>query len=153
MLEQIGAQDIRRIIVFNKCDRIDEETRRSLERDYPSAQFISAIDGHGLRGLLHRIAREASEGDSTMTVCIPYGKGLLIKMLHERCQIVRESYEEIGLVATVRASERMAKTLTPYRYGDELGDTEQDRLVEDVDGERMPADELQGADREAPDGM
>ncbi len=153
VLSDIGASEIPRVIVFNKCDCIDDEARRALERDYPSAQFISAIDGHGLRGLLHRIAREASEGDSTMTVCIPYGKGLLIKMLHERCQIVRESYEEVGLVGTVRASERMAKTLAPYRYGDELGDTEQNRLVEDVDGQGMPADELQRTDRETPDAM
>ena len=146
VLQEIGAADIQRCIVFNKCDSIDDATRAMLERDYPHAQFISALEGKGLRGLLHRIAREASEGDTTMTVLIPYGKGLLIKMLHERCQLIHEQYGEQGIVATVRASERMAKTLAPYRYEQELAHSQQDGLMEHVDGQGMPADELEWAD-------
>lgn len=122
VLAEIDAQDIRRVIVFNKCDLIDEQTRRMLEYDYPQAQFISALEQTGLRGLLHRIAKEASEGDTTITVRIPYSKGILIKMVHERCQILRETYEDGGLLATMRASERMAQTLAPYSCGDELAD-------------------------------
>jgi len=122
VLAEIGAAEIARCLVFNKCDLLDEADREALERDYPQAQFISALEGRGLRGLLHRIAREASEGDTVMTVRIPYDKGMLIKMMHERCQTVREHYEEEGLVATVLASERMAAMLAPYRYGDDVGD-------------------------------
>lgn len=134
VLAEIGASDIARCIVFNKCDLIDDAERAALERDYPKAQFISALDRKGLRGLLHRIAREASEGDTTMTVCIPYGKGLLIKMVHERCQLIHERYGEGGLIATVRASERMAATLAPYRQEDELADAQQGGLMEHIDG-------------------
>ena len=122
ILSEIGASDISRCIVFNKCDLIDDGMRAALEREFPHAQYISALEQTGLRSLLHRIAREASEGDTTMTVCIPYSKGLLIKMVHERCQMIRESYEENGIVATVKASERMAATLAPYSYGDELAE-------------------------------
>lgn len=122
VLSDIGASEITRVLVFNKCDLLDDDSRASLERDYPDAQFISAREARGLRGLLHRIAREASEGDTTLTVCIPYGKGLLIKMIRERCQLIHESYEETGIVATVRASARMAATLAPYRYEDEPAD-------------------------------
>jgi len=35
-------------------------------------------------------------------------------MVHERCQVISERYEEGGLLTTVRASERMAQTLEPY---------------------------------------
>ncbi len=64
---------------------------------------------------LLRIAQEASDGDITCTVLIPYEKGMLMRMVHERCQVISERYEEGGLMATVRASERMAMTLEPYR--------------------------------------
>jgi GTP-binding protein HflX len=51
-----------------------------------------------------------------MTVSIPFDKGLLLKMVHERCQVIRERYVQEGLVATVKADERMAQTLAPYYY-------------------------------------
>ena len=81
---------------------------------HPDAQVVSALDGSGVRGLLYRIAHEASLGSVSLTVLVPYEKGLLMKMVHERCQVMRESYVQEGLLATVRADARMAATLEPY---------------------------------------
>ena len=80
----------------------------------------------------------------------------------KRAQMIMESYAE-------QAQQREAMVflqsygITPSlavkifkRYGENVKQVIRQnpyRLVEDVDGERMPADELQGADREAPDGM
>ena len=119
VLADIKADDIRRVCVLNKCDLVDEEGCRELSRLYPDAQLISAQEGTGLRSLLYRIAQEASRGDVTMSVLVPYGKGLLLKMLHERCQVMRERYVQDGLFATVKADERMALTLEPYRVSED----------------------------------
>ena len=118
VLSDIGVKDTKSVLVFNKCDLLSEEERRALLVTNPEAVSISALDGSGLRGLLYRIASEASQGDVTMTVLVPYDKGMLMKMVHERCQILSERYVEGGLLATVRASERMAMTLEPYRCED-----------------------------------
>ncbi len=118
ILKEIGAEQIPRVLVYNKCDAIETETAQALQRSHPDAQLISAREGTGLRGLLHRVAREASNGDVTMTVLIPYEKGLLMRMVHERCQMIRESYVQGGLMATVRASARMHDTLLPYQVED-----------------------------------
>ena len=118
VLGQIEATDIDSVVVYNKCDLLDEGERRVLQTTHPDAVLISAQERWGLRGLLHRVAREASAGDVTMTVLVPYGKGMLMKMVHERCQVIRERYEQGGLLATVKASRRMAATLEPYRYED-----------------------------------
>ena len=114
VLATIDAAQIRRVVVLNKCDLLDDEARREAERSYPDAVCISALGGQGLRHLLWRVAHEAQEGSVTLTVCVPYDKGLLMSMVHERCQVMRETYGEGGLVATVRADERMAATLRPY---------------------------------------
>ena len=53
-----------------------------------------------------------------MTVLVPYDKGLLMNMVHERCQVMSERYEQGGLLATVKASARMTQTLDPYRVED-----------------------------------
>ena len=118
VLREIGAADIRSVVVFNKCDMLDEDQHRALSLEHPEAVQISALWGLGVSGLLYRIAQEASEGDSTITVLVPYEKGMLIKMVHERCQVVREEYVQEGLKATVRASKRMSDFLAPYAYND-----------------------------------
>jgi len=114
VLKEIGAKDIRSVVVYNKCDLLDEEQRRTLSLNYPDAVQISALEGLGTNALLYRIAQEASEGDVTMTVIVPYDKGILMKMVHERCQVIREEYVQDGLKATVRASARMHDFLAPY---------------------------------------
>ena len=120
VLKDIGAAEKRSVLVFNKLDLLDEAKTHELLTAYPDAVQISALSGMGIRGLLYRIAQEASDGDITCTVLIPYEKGMLMRMVHERCQVISERYEEGGLMATVRASERMAMTLEPYRVdGDE----------------------------------
>lgn len=125
VLSDIDASEIRCVTVLNKCDLLDEDERRKLAIAYPDAVPISAREGTGVRSLLYRIAKEASLGDVTMTVAIPYGKGLLLKMVHERCQVLRERYAQEGLVATVKADARMAATLEPYSVGSDEGTDEQ----------------------------
>ena len=119
VLADMGSDGIRRVMVLNKCDLLDEEAQRELSLRYPDAQLVSAQEGTGLRALLYRIAQEASRGDETLTVLVPFDKGLLLKMVHERCQVMRERYVQGGLIATVKADQRMAKTLAPYRVEEE----------------------------------
>lgn len=114
VLAQISADQISSVVVYNKCDLIPPEEKVRLQALRPDAVMISALEGSGVRGLLLRVSQEAASGDQTITVCVPYEKGLLLKMVHERCQVVREQYTQDGLQATVRASKRMAQTLAPY---------------------------------------
>ena len=118
VLTEIGASGIRSLVVYNKCDLLSEEERRDLALAHPDSVQISALQGSGANALLYRIAQEASEGDSTVTVLVPYDKGMLVKMVHERCQVIREEYVQEGLKATIRASERMRDYLAPYRLSE-----------------------------------
>ncbi|WP_072499620.1 GTPase HflX [Olsenella phocaeensis] len=114
VLADIESDKIPSVVVYNKCDLLDADERNVLSASHPDAVLLSALDSWGLRGLLYRIAQEASRDDVTITALVPYDKGLLMKMVHERCQVVREEYVQGGLMATVRASSRMAETLAPY---------------------------------------
>ena len=124
VLEEIDAGEIRCVEVLNKVDLLDEAELRALLSAHPNAQPVSALTGQGIRGLLYRIAKEASEGSVSLTVLVPFEKGLLMKMVHERCQVLRERYVQEGLLATVRADARMASTLEPYVTDDEPATTE-----------------------------
>lgn len=120
ILRDIDSDGIRRVLVLNKIDLLSHDERLALKAENPSAVLVSAANGTGINSLLYRIGKEASEGDETITALIPYSKGLLLKMCHERCQVIRERYIDGGLLATLKASERMRATLEPYRVEDDL---------------------------------
>ena len=120
ILKDIESETIRRVLVLNKSDLLSSDERHALLLAHPDAVLISAQEGRGIDSLLYRIGREASAGYESMTVLVPYEKGLLLKMVHERCQVMRERYVDNGLLATIKASERMRSTLAPYRVDDEV---------------------------------
>lgn len=119
ILSEISADQIRQVMVLNKCDLLDEDQMAERLSAHPDAVQVSAIEGTGVAGLLYAISSVASEGDVSMTVLVPYEKGLLLKMVHERCQVMRERYVQGGLLATVKASARMSATLAPYEIDEE----------------------------------
>ena len=119
ILKDIESETIHRVLVLNKSDLLSSDERHALLLAHPDAVLISAQEGRGIDSLLYRIGREASAGYESMTVLVPYEKGLLLKMVHERCQVMRERYMDNGLLATIKASERMRSTLAPYRVDDE----------------------------------
>lgn len=96
VLEQIGAESIATIEVFNKCDLLDQEMLEGLRRRFPAAQFVSARTGEGIDGLVAAIAAAASSADAKLDVVIPYQRGDLVSLAHERCHIVSESHEADG---------------------------------------------------------
>ena len=55
LIADIGLGGTLELLVFNKADRVDEDTRRGLATDYPGALFISATSGDGISQLLNRI--------------------------------------------------------------------------------------------------
>ena len=90
VLGQIQAQDLLRVLVFNKCDLLDEEHFAALKARHPQAQFASAATGEGVGALVDHIARVASAQDEHLDVLIPYSRGDLVSIAHERCHILSE---------------------------------------------------------------
>ncbi len=48
ILRELGAQDIPRVLLFNKADLLDQRGRLDLEGRYPGALFVSASTGEGI---------------------------------------------------------------------------------------------------------
>ena len=114
-LEQIGAHEIPRIIVFNKCDLIDDIEKQVLAVRYPESVLVSAQTGEGTDALIKAIERAATASESTMEVLIPYSRGDLASLAHGKCTVVAESYEEQGTVMTLRVPPSFAKAFEEFR--------------------------------------
>lgn len=103
VLDQIDAQTISRLLVFNKCDLLDNEQREALRNRY-DAILVSAATGFGVDELVQRIAHIASAQDVHLNVLIPYQRGDLVSKAHERCRILTEEHTDMGTHITMLAA-------------------------------------------------
>ena len=92
----IGAESIPRILVFNKSDLIDQNGKQALCARYPHCILVSAQERYGLDELIKAISQAAAARGRAMEVLIPYEKGNLISLAHERCHIISKSHEAEG---------------------------------------------------------
>ena len=114
VLGQIEAQDLLRVLVFNKCDLLDDEHLNALKARHPQAQFVSAATGEGIAELIDHIARVASAQDEHLDVLIPYNRGDLVSVAHERCHILSETHEEAGTHIIMLAAPSYAGLFRPF---------------------------------------
>lgn len=100
VLEQINAQTLPRVLVFNKCDLLTIEQQEALANRY-DALLVSAETGEGIDQLVDRIAHVASAQDTHLDVVVPYQRGDLVSKAHERCRILTEEHIETGTHLTM----------------------------------------------------
>jgi GTPase len=118
VLQEIDAHTGCNVVVFNKCDTLTPEDRAALERRYPHAVFVSGLTGEGLDALIGRIADEASRGSVTLTVLVPYTRGDLVALAHERAQILSERHTDDGTQLALRISPEFAPSFEPFRLAE-----------------------------------
>ncbi len=114
VLDQIDAAHINRVTVFNKIDALTEDEEAALKARYPHALFISARTGQGVDTLIDQLVRLSAAQDTHLTVRIPYDRGDLVSLAHQRCFISREAYEPDGTVIQMRVPSAFAPTFKPF---------------------------------------
>lgn len=114
VLDQIKAHNILRIEVFNKIDLLEEESLSALRARHSQAVFVSAHTGQGIAELIDRIAKIASAQDEHIDAVIPYNRGELVSLAHERCHIISETYEEAGTHIVMLAAPSYAGIFRPF---------------------------------------
>ncbi len=114
VLEQIGAQKISRVEVYNKIDLLTSEELVALQTRKPHAVFVSAYTGEGIDALVKRISDVAAAQDKLIKVVIPYDKGHLVSLAHERCQVLRIEHTESGTEMSLRVSSHFLQQFEEY---------------------------------------
>ena len=114
VLAQIGAHAIPCVEVFNKVDLLDTTQCAELSQRFPAALLISAQERFGIDDLIKRIGAAAASSDTHMNVLIPYAKGSLVSLAHERCHIANELHEEQGTRITMLVPHSYVDTFAPY---------------------------------------
>ena len=102
VLEEIGAGEKPRLLVFNKVDLLSEEELQEAGLDHPEAALISAQDGAGLDELRERIEAAFEETLAEVELLIPYSEGGRLHELHEVAGDLERTEREDGVLVRAR---------------------------------------------------
>jgi GTP-binding protein HflX len=114
VIGEVDARDIPEIIVFNKSDLIDDDTRLVLRGLEPGAIFASARTGEGIDEVLQRIAQLIPDRSVRIELLVPYDRGEVIASLHERGRVIATEYVEEGTHVTARIDPSRLALFEPY---------------------------------------
>jgi GTP-binding protein HflX len=115
-LEQIGATHAPLLVALNKIDRLpNPETVQEQLAQYPNSLGISALTGQGLPEMLARIEGVLRSTRPTLELLIPYQRGDLVSLLHEKAMIQQEKHQADGTYLQVRVPEQLYALVRPYQ--------------------------------------
>ncbi len=131
-LEEIDANHIPMITALNKADLLrNPENAREILKSFPKAVSISALDGTGIKDLLHLMREELFESYSPIHVRLPYKQGALISLFHELGQVDRVEHERGGMVMQGRIPGRLLAQFAPWHFTQNQAQSNDSTVEED----------------------
>ncbi len=118
-LELIGAAELPIINVFNKIDLLpDPAQAQSVLQGLPDSVAISAQQGLGIEALLKHIEDVLESEMVRVRLLIPFQRGDLVNLFHERGLVEAESYTDKGTLLTGRLPRPWLTPFAPYRLAE-----------------------------------
>jgi GTP-binding protein HflX len=114
VLGEIGARDIPEMVVFNKADLVDDDTRLVLRGLEPGAFFASSRTGEGVAELRAAIEAALPLPAVEIRAVVPYDRGDLIAAVHESGHVVSLEHGADGTELHAFVGERLAARLAPF---------------------------------------
>jgi GTP-binding protein HflX len=114
VIGEVGARDIQELVVFNKCDLIDETQRLALRGLEPGSLLVSTTTGEGIAELEAAIAKLLPEPNVAVSLSIPYNRGDLVSRMHLNSRITNLTYEEDGTHVDAMVTPEFAAELAQF---------------------------------------
>ncbi len=102
VLEEMGASEQPRLLVFNKIDLLDDDERQRLLVGRSDVVGISAHTGEGMDELRDRIAAEFDRTLTEMELLVPYAEGARLAELYELAGDLKRSERADGVLVKAR---------------------------------------------------
>ncbi len=108
VMSEIGAADKNRIMVYNKCDLLEDNVLPMPGRAESDYVFVSATRGDNIDKLLEMIMSRVFADMTRVKLLVPYTRGDITSYLMEKAQVHSTSYEAEGTLVdvTLSASDR-----------------------------------------------
>lgn len=117
VLDSIGAGGIPEMLVLNKTDLADRTTSARLQRLFPEAAPVSALEGTGLDLLRDRLVERLAIGSREMELLIPYTRGEVLGRLRTEAEVLAEEHRAEGTAVSVRIPPDRAERYRGFAAG------------------------------------
>ncbi|MBT2493564.1 GTPase HflX [Streptomyces sp. ISL-96] len=114
VIRDVGALNVREIVVINKADAADPVVLQRLLRIERHAIAVSARTGAGMAELLALIDSELPRPEVEIEALVPYTHGGLVSRAHAEGEVISEEHTGEGTLIKVRVHEELAADLAPY---------------------------------------
>ena len=115
VLAELGAEEKRKLLVFNKVDLVEDNAmRRELESRFPDACFISAGTGEGLENLQNRMSTMLAGRVHRLQLRIPQSRHDVVTRLHRDGKIISTDYEGQDVLLQAVIPKAMQDLVTPF---------------------------------------
>ena len=114
VLDEIGADRVPEMYVFNKADLAPESAARLVDRE-PGSVAVSATTGDGLDDLLTAVGRRLRRHTVVAELSVPYDRGDVLAMAHREGEVLDVEEEAEGWTIRVRVDDGSAGRLAGYR--------------------------------------
>lgn len=115
-LQEISASDIPLLTALNKVDRFEDPQAAGLALyDLPNTVAISALTGYGLETLKLRLEEALEAEMARVKVQLPFDRGDLVSLFHERGLIQTEEYQEQGTYIVGRIPHTLLPQFEAYQ--------------------------------------
>ena len=116
VLSELGAGPIPEISVLNKIDLIaDKNMVKKLQRQFPDAVAVSALQHLRLNDLKSKILRTMENDYKTVDLQIPYEYGKIIAQVQDGVEVLERVYDDQGIRLKIRGNknriEKILKTV------------------------------------------
>ncbi len=114
-LAELEVEHLPTVIALNKIDQLPEglDPMANLDLEHPAIP-VSAVTGEGLDELVIAIEASLMQYLQPLQVLLPYQRGDLLSMLHERGQVDGEEHGADGVKVFARLPERLFPYFEPY---------------------------------------
>jgi GTP-binding protein HflX len=114
VVADVGARDVPELVVFNKADLVDGDTRMVLRGLEPTAVFVSARTGEGIDRLKETVAALLPLPEHEVTAVVPFERGDLVSLVHEHGRVLATDYAETGTRLHALVGDETRAALEPY---------------------------------------
>jgi GTP-binding protein HflX len=104
VLASIGATESPRLLVLNKADRLEAETRARLARDWPDALLLSVKSPADVAALRERIVAFFESGHVEAELVVPYARQRVVAEAHAVARVLEERHDATGTRLRVRGT-------------------------------------------------
>lgn len=105
VLEEIGVEDIPKLLLLNKSDQLNDAQKKSLIEEFPDAVMMSSRNPADIAILHERIVTLSEKDMPEEELLVPYTAKGVIGEIRANMRVIKEDYEETGIHLRVRSGE------------------------------------------------